>query len=97
MRFAGMMKNGNTIRVRIVRRHSRASMNVMVTTTAITLENTVPSVLVTACCAPTTSLFMRDISAPVCVRVKNDSGWCWMWSKSFVRMSKIRPSPIFAE
>ena len=26
----------------------------------------------TACCAPMTSLFMRDISEPVCVRVKND-------------------------
>ena len=56
-----------------------------------------PRVLVTACCAPMTSLFMRDISAPVWVRVKNDNGWCWTWSKSAVRMSKMRPSPIRAE
>ena len=40
----------------------------------MTFETTVPSVLVTACCAPMTSLFMRDINAPVWVRVKNDSG-----------------------
>ena len=45
-----------------VRRHSSASMNAIVTTTDTTLENTVPSVLVTACCAPITSLFIRDIS-----------------------------------
>ena len=44
-----------------------------------------------------TSLFMRDMSAPVCVRVKKESGWRWMWSNSAVRMSKMRPSPIFAE
>ena len=97
MRFAGMMKNGSTIRVSSVRRHSSASMKLSVTTTAIRLENTVPSVLVTACCAPITSLFMRDMSAPVCVRVKKESGWRWMWSNERVRMSKIRPSPIFAE
>ena len=72
-------------------------MNVIVTTTDTMLENTVPRVLVTACCAPMTSLFMRDISEPVCVRVKNDSGWCCTWSNSAVRMSKIRPSPIPAE
>ena len=56
-----------------------------------------PSVFVTACWAPMTSLFMRDISEPVWVRVKNDSGWCCTWSKSAVRMSKMRPSPMRAE
>ena len=53
-------------------RHSSASMNVSVTVRPMTFETTVPSVLVTACCAPMTSLLRRDINAPVCVRVKND-------------------------
>ena len=51
-------------------------MNEIVTTTDTTFENTVPSVLVTACCAPITSLFIRDMRDPVWVRVKNESGWC---------------------
>ena len=97
IRFAGMMKSGRMASVSRVSRHSSASMNVTVTTTDTTLENTVPSVLVTACCAPMTSLFMRDISEPVWVRVKKDSGWCCTWSNSAVRMSKMRPSPIRAE
>ena len=42
-----------------------------------------PSVLVTACCAPITSLFSRDINAPVWVRVKNAIGIRCTWSKSF--------------
>ena len=87
IRFAGMMKSGRTTSVRIVRRHSSASMNASVTITVTMFENTVPSVLVTACCAPMTSLFMRDINEPVWVRVKNDSGWCCTWSNSAVRMS----------
>ena len=43
----------------------------------ITLWTTEPSVFVTALCAPTTSLFNRLISAPVCVRVKNAIGMRW--------------------
>ena len=52
MRRAGMMNAGSTISVRIVSRHSSASMIVSVTTSVMTFETTVPSVLVTACCAP---------------------------------------------
>ncbi|CAB4734890.1 unannotated protein [freshwater metagenome] len=39
-----------------------------------TFDTTVPSVPVTARCAPITSLFMRLTSAPVWVRVKNEIG-----------------------
>ena len=46
-------------------------MTVSTTVRLMTFDTTVPSVFVTACCAPTTSLFRRDCSAPVCVRVKN--------------------------
>ena len=53
----------------------------------MTFETTVPSVLVTACCAPMTSLFSRDISAPVWVRVKNEIGMRCTWSNSATRMS----------
>ena len=51
------------------------------------LTATVPSVFVTACCAPTTSLFSRDCSAPVCVRVKNAIGMRCTWSNSSTRRS----------
>ena len=49
-------------------------MIVSVTAMLMTFETTVPSVLVTACCAPMTSLLRRDCRAPVCARVKNASG-----------------------
>jgi hypothetical protein len=61
------------------------------------LPTTVPSVLVIACWAPITSLFIRDMSAPVWVRVKKETCIRWTWSNSFVRMSKMRPSPMRAE
>ena len=72
-------------------------MTVSVTARPMTLPTTVPSVLVIACWAPITSLFMRDMRAPVWVRVKNETGIRWTWSNSFVRMSKMRPSPMRAE
>ena len=61
----------------------------IVSTTArlMTFDTTVPSVVVTACWAPITSLFSRDCSAPVCVRVKNASGIRCTWSKSATRRS----------
>ena len=77
MRRAGMMKKGSTTSVRIVSFQSSASMKLSVTISVMTLDTTVPRVLVTACWAPITSLFRRDISAPVWVRVKNDSGRRW--------------------
>ena len=62
-------------------------MTVSVTTTAMMFETTVPRVLVTACCAPMTSLFSRDISEPVWVRVKKEIGMRCTWSNSATRMS----------
>src|SRR3712207_7537110 len=48
------------------------SMTPAVSTRPMTLETTPDSVEVKACWAPTTSLFSRLTSAPVCVRVKKD-------------------------
>ncbi len=53
-----------------------------------------PSVPVTARWAPMTSLFIRLISDPVWVRVKNASGSRCTWSKSSTRRSKMMPSPM---
>ena len=63
------------------------NMIASVTISWMTFCRTVPSVLVTACCAPTTSLFNRDCSAPVCVRVKNAIGMRCTWSNSLTRRS----------
>ena len=62
-------------------------MTASVTPTVMTLEMTVPRVLVTAFWAPITSLLSRDISAPVWVRVKNDNGIRCTWSNSARRRS----------
>ena len=62
-------------------------MNASVMTSVMTFWTTVPRVLVTACCAPITSLFIRLISAPVWVRVKNEIGSRCTWSNSATRMS----------
>ena len=53
----------------------------------MTLETTDPSVEVTAFWAPTTSLFRRLMSAPVCVRVKKATGIRWTLSNSATRSS----------
>ena len=57
-----------------MRRHSRAAIAPSVVISTTTLLTTLPSVLVTAVCAPTTSLLRRLVSAPVWVRVKNAIG-----------------------
>ena len=69
-----MMNTGRTIKVSNVRRHSRAIMAARVVVSTITLLTTLPRVLVTADCAPTTSLLSRDVIDPVGVRVKNAIG-----------------------
>ncbi|CAB4729387.1 unannotated protein [freshwater metagenome] len=74
MRRAGIIKAGSTIKVIRVSRHSRLNITAKVIMMVMVLETTVPSVPVTACCAPITSLFMRDINDPVCARVKNEIG-----------------------
>ena len=60
----------------------------------IVLETALESVEVNARWAPITSLFSRETSAPVWVRVKNASDCRCTWAKTRVRRSKIRPSPI---
>ena len=73
-RLAGMMKMGNTSTPISVSRHSRKNIAVSVVMSTMTFETTEPSVVVTARCAPMTSLLSRLINAPVCVRVKNPIG-----------------------
>ena len=50
------------------------SIAIVTTTTEITLDTTLDSVVVKACCAPMTSEFRREMSAPVWVRIKNARG-----------------------
>ena len=64
------------------------------TTTAIALDTVLDRAEVNARCAPITSLLSRETRAPVCVRVKNASDWRCTWANTWVRRSKIRPSPM---
>ncbi len=50
-------------------------------------DTTPDSVDVNACCAPITSLFSRETSAPVWVRVKNAIGIRWTCPNTLVRRS----------
>ncbi len=74
-RYTGTSASANN-----VMRQSRYSIVTSVKATPMVLDTVVLSVDVTACCAPTTSLFMRLIKAPVCVRVKKAMGIRWTWS-----------------
>ena len=67
-----------------------ASVSVRVTR----LVTTPDSVSENARCAPITSLPSRLTRAPVRVLVKNATGIRCTWSKTAVRRSRIRPSPI---
>ena len=71
-----------------------ASIATPTTTTEIELETVLDRVEVKARWAPITSLLSRVTSAPVWVRVKNASDWRCTWPNTWVRRSKIRPSPI---
>ena len=71
-----------------------ASIAMPTTTTEIVLETVPDSVEVNARWAPMTSLLSRETSAPVWVRVKNASDFRCTWAKTWVRRSKIRPSPM---
>ena len=81
------MNRGSTTKVSSVRRHSSASIAVNVVTSTITLLTTLPSVLVTAVCAPMTSLLSRDVMEPVGVRVKNAIGIRWTLANNAPRRS----------
>ncbi len=65
-------------------------------TSTTTLLTTLPSVLVTAVWAPMTSLFSREMRAPVGVRVKKAIGMRWTLANRARRRSKINPSPTRA-
>ncbi len=86
-RLAGMMKTGSTKRVNRVSRHSSRSMAMSVVVSTMKFDTTEPSVVVTARCAPITSLLTRLIKAPVWVRVKKAMGMADTWSKSRTRRS----------
>ncbi len=73
-RLAGITNTGSTTRASSVRRHSRAIIASSEVTSTTTLLTTLPSVVVTAFWAPTTSLLSRDVRAPVGVRVKKAIG-----------------------
>ena len=60
--------------------HESVSITAAVSTSWMTLLTTPDSVLVNARWAPSTSLFNRLTSAPVCVRVKNCNGMRCTWS-----------------
>ena len=67
--------------------HERKAITATVRATVMRLETIEESVSVKACWAPSTSLFNREMSAPVWVREKKASGISWMWPKTFSRMS----------
>ena len=71
-----------------------ANMVMPTTTTLIELDTVPESVEVNARWAPMTSLFSRDTSAPVWVRVKKASDIRCTWANTLVRRSKIRLSPM---
>jgi hypothetical protein len=94
---AGSTKIGNSASASSVICQLSTNIAIRVTATPITFPTTDERVLVKALWASRTSLLSRLTSAPVCVRVKNAMGIFWKWAKTFVRMSKINPSPTRAE
>ena len=95
--LAGIRKIGSITSAAKVSCQLSTSMAISTSTRLITLDSTVDSVEVNACCAPITSELSRDTSLPVWVRVKKASGICSTWSNTRVRRSKISPSPILDE
>ncbi len=74
MSLAGMTKTGSSTSDSRVICQDSTSIAMSVSTTPMTLLTTPDSVPVKACCAPSTSLLSRLISAPVWVRVKKAIG-----------------------
>ena len=71
---AGTTNSGSSTSDSSVICHDRTNIATSVSTTPMALETTLDSVPVNACCAPSTSLLSRVMSAPVWVRVKNAIG-----------------------
>ena len=97
IRLAGRTNTGSSTSASAVICQDSVNITAAVSTRLTTLLTTPDRVEVKACWAPSTSLLSRLTSAPVWVRVKNASGIRCTWSKTAVRRSKIRPSPIRAE
>ena len=95
--LAGRMNSGTRTSEAKVICQERANIVTRTITRLMRFPSTPDSVDVNACCAPMTSLFSRDTSAPVCVRVKNATGWRCTCANTSVRRSKIRPSPMRAD
>ena len=93
-RRAKKMKRGSMATASRVRRHSSPSITTSTVAAPRMLATSETKVPVTACWAPTTSLFSRDISSPVLVLVKKPSDMPWRWSYSSRRRSKMTPSPM---
>ena len=91
---AGSRKSGINSRDSTVTCHEIRSITANVSVSVTTLVMTPENVSEKARCAPITSLPSLLTSAPVRVRVKNAIGIFWTWSKTAVRRSRIRPSPI---
>ncbi len=83
----GRMKNGMSARDSSVITQDRYTIVISTNTRVSPAENTVDRSWVTACWAPTTSVFSLLTSAPVCALVKNARGWRCTWSKILVRRS----------
>ncbi len=97
IRRAGTTKTGSRMRATTVICHEMLSITTSVRVRVTRLLTTPDSVPLNARWAPSTSLLSRLTSAPVRVRVKNAIGMRWTWSKTVVRRSRIKPSPIVAE
>ncbi len=95
--LAGRMNSGiSTSATRVICQDSEI-MTISTSARDSTLATTDDRVEVSACCAPITSLFSRLTSEPVCVLVKKAIGWRCTCANTWVRRSKISPSPILAE
>jgi len=85
--FVGRRKTGSNNNETTVICQERINIVVTTRTSETTLLTTPESVPVNACCAPMTSELIREISAPVCVRVKKAMDCRWMWAKTWERKS----------
>ncbi len=94
---AGSTKIGKSTSAISVICQLSTNIAIRVITTLMAFPTTDESVLVNALWASSTSLLRRLTRAPVWVRVKNATGIRWKCAKTFVRMSKMSPSPTRAE
>lgn len=85
--LAGSTKIGSSSSAIRVTCQDSTSIVISTRTRLITLDTTEDSVVVSARCAPITSLFRRLISEPVWARMKNATGCRWTCANTCVRRS----------